>query len=187
MRPPALFCRGLSSVTLEKKGRVRDTFTIHIFYADGSAPESGERRLSDLSPKWLAICGDLLTHHGPVMRHNMGGTLSQFDVVMAGPAVELLAFGKTSFRLAISLGTASKQDDATVSQFRELWTRLVESTGNTVAAAAMRVFDRAATEPCVLVVDTCQPVDDDDKLALYQLGEHLIGAYIKYCAASAPG
>src|SRR4051794_3598729 len=103
---------------------MRDKFTTHIFYADGGSPESGDRRLSDLSPRWLAIFDDLLTRHGPVMRHNMGSTLSHFDVVMAGPAVELLAFGKICFRLAISLGTASEQDQASVSQFREVWIRL---------------------------------------------------------------
>src|SRR5262245_41850280 len=148
---------------------MREAFAIRIFYADGGPPESGERRISDLSPKWMGIGEDLLASYGPVMRHNMGSTLSHVDVVMAGPTVELLAFGQTCFRLAISLGTGSEQDRATVLQFRETWKQLVESTGNTVDATAVRILDQAATEQCVLVLDTCQPVDDGQKLALAQL------------------
>jgi len=163
---------------------VHDGFAVRIFYADGGPPESGERRISDLSPKWMAICDDLLAGYGPVMKHNMGSTLSHFDIAMAGPMVELLAFGQTCFRLAISLGSGSEQDRATVSQFRGLWTGLVQSAGNTVDTAAMRLLDGAATERCVLVLDACQPADDGQKLALAQLGEHLAAAYFKYCAAS---
>jgi hypothetical protein len=114
----------------------------------------------------------------------MGSTLSHFDIAMGGPMVELLAFGQTCFRMAISLGRDSEQDQAAVSQFREIWTGLANSAGNTVDPAATRILDQAATERCVLVLDTCQPVDDDQKLALLQLGEHLAGSYFKYCTAS---
>ena len=165
---------------------MREVFAIQIFYADGGPPESGERRISDLSPKWMSICDDLIASYGPVMKHNMGSTLSHFDIAMAGPMVQLLAYGQTCFRIAISLGTGSEQDRATVLQFREIWTRLVESAGNTVDPAAMRVLDQAASERCVLVLDALQPVDADQKLALLQLGEHLAGAYFKYGAASEP-
>jgi len=86
------------------------------------------------------------------------------------------------FRLAISPGISPAQDRATVLQFREIWTRLVESAGNTVELAAMRILGQAETEQSVLVLDTCQPaVDDHQKAALAQLGEHIAGAYIKYC------
>ena len=164
---------------------MREVFTVHIFYPDGDPPDSGERRISDLSQKWMGICSGLLTHYGPVMKHNMGSTLAHFDIAMAGPIVELLAFDQMCFRLAISLGSSSEQDRATVLQFREIWTRLVESAGKTVEPAAMRILDQAATEQSVLVLDTCLPaVDDDQKVALAQLGEHLAGAYIKYCASS---
>jgi len=164
---------------------MREGFTVHIFYPDGDPPESGERRIGNLSPKWLGICSELLTYYGPVMKHNMGSTLAHVDIAMAGPVVELLAFDQVCFRLAISLGTSSEQDRATVLQFREIWTRLVESAGNAVDPAAMRILDQAATKPSVLVLDACQPaVDDDQKVALAQLGEHLAGAYIKYCASS---
>jgi hypothetical protein len=67
-------------------------------------------------------------------------------------------------------------------QFREIWTWLVESAGNTVELTAMRILDQAETEQSLLVLDTCQPaVDDNQKLALAQLGEHIACAYIKYC------
>jgi hypothetical protein len=161
---------------------MREVFTVHIFYPDGDSPESGERRISDLSPKWMGIFSELLTHYGPVMKHNMGSTLDHFDIAIAGSMVELFAFDHMCFRLAISLGSGSEQDRATVLQFREIWTRLVESAGNTVELAAMRILDQAETEQSVLVLDTCQPaVDDDQKAALFQLGEHIAGAYIKYC------
>jgi hypothetical protein len=162
---------------------MREVFTVHIFYPDGGPPESGERRISNLSPKWMGICSEMLAHYGPVMKHNMGNALAHFDIAMAGPMVELLAFGQMCFRLAISLGSSSEQDRATVLQFRQIWTRLVEGAGNTIHPEAMRVLNEAAMEQSVLVLDTCQPaVDDDQKVALAQLGEHLAGAYIKYCA-----
>jgi hypothetical protein len=163
---------------------VRDVFAIHVFYADGGPPESGERRISELAPKWIGICDDLLAHHGPVMRHNMGSTLSHFDIVMAGPMLELLAFGQACFRLAISLGTGSEQDQATVLEFCKIWSRLVESAGNKVNPVATGILDQAATKQSVLVLDTAQPADKADKLALAQLGQHLAAAYFKWCAAS---
>ena len=164
---------------------MREILNVHIFYPDGDPPESGERRISDLSPKWIGIFSDLLTGYGPVMKHKMGSTLSHLEIRMAGPMVELLAFDQVCFRLGISLGTGSEQDRATVLQFREIWTLLVEQAGNTVEPVAMGILDQAATGQSVLVLDMCQPsVDDDQKLALAQLGDHLVGAYIKYCSAS---
>src|SRR5439155_5915840 len=100
----------------------------------------------------MSICDDLLASYGPVMKHNMGSTLAHFDIAMAGPMVELLAYGQTCFRLGISLGTNSEQDRATILHFREIWTRLVENAGNMADPAAMRTLDQAATEQCVLVL-----------------------------------
>lgn len=165
-------------------GRMRESFAIHIFYADGASPESGERRIIDLSPKWVGICSDLLSRLGPVLKHNMGSTLSHFDIVMAGPMIELHAHDQLCFRLAISLGTQSEQDQTAVAQFRELWTHLATSAGNEIDSAAARILNHAPATQCILVLDVGSTIEDGQKLALLQLGEHLSGAYMSMSTAS---
>lgn len=160
---------------------MRDNFAIHCFYADGGLPDSGSRRISDLSPKWLAICDDLLAAHGPVLKHNMGSTLSHFDIAMAGPMIELNAYGQPGFVLAITLGTGSQQDQATVLKFREDWSRLVESAGKKIHPAGVIVLNQATREQSILILDLCPSLEEDQKLALLQFGEHLAGAYLRYC------
>jgi hypothetical protein len=167
---------------------MQDTFAIHIFYPDGDPPESGEKKISELSPKWLGICADLLAHYGPVMTHNMGSTLSHLAIKMGGPTVHLLAYDHVCYQLAISRGSGSKQDRAAVSQFRILLEKAVEIAGKTVDPAAIAVLDAAPGTPSVLIFDMCQPaVDEPQKHALADLGVHLAGAYYQYRAAETEG
>jgi len=178
----------LSLTLVSRSWLMQDTFALHIFYPDGGPPESAEKRISELSPKWLSICADLLAHHGPVMNHNMGGTLSHLDIRMGGPTVHLLAFGHLCHQLAISRGSGSEQDRAAVSQFKILLEKIAEIAGRVVDRAAIAVLDEAPCAQSVLVFDMCQPaVDENQKHALVDLGVHLAGAYYQYCASETEG
>ncbi len=167
---------------------MQDTFALHIFYPDGGPPDSAEKKISELSPKWLGICADLLAHYGPVMNHNMGNALSHFDVRMGGPTVHLLAFEHLCYQVAISRGSGSEQDRAAVSQFKTLLEKAVEIAGKVVDRAVIAVLDEASCTQSALVFDMCQPaVDENQKHALADLGVHLAGAYYQYSASETEG
>ena len=157
-------------------------FELHLFFLDGEPPESAAFQMSTLSQKWLAIGSDLLDHYGPVFRHNMGGHLSHFDIGMAGPQIRLFAHGQQCFYIAVSLGTDSKQDKAAADQFGQSFMASVNACGNDPHSEAIEVISRAPAQLCALSLDVLHPsISDDDKVALAQLGNHLVGAYMLYC------
>ena len=168
---------------VSRRWLMHETFAIHIFYPDGGPPESAEKKISELSPKWLGVCADLLAHYGPVMNHNMGGTLPHFDIRMGGPTVHLMAHKHLCYQLAISRGSGSEQDRAAVSQLEVLLEKAVEIAGKAVDRAAIAVLDEAPCTPSVLIFDMCErAVDEDQKHALAELGVHLAGAYYQYAS-----
>lgn len=160
-------------------------FAIHVFYPDGGAPESGVQTPEQLSDKWLTLCSTLINKSGPVMSRNMGGTLSHFDVEMAGPIGQLLVLGHRCFYFAISRGTNSNQDQTAITHFRSIAENVIQTVGNRVTESASSVLTDAVEFPCLLLLDTCQAeVVDDQKSALAQLGIHLAAAYFQYCKST---
>jgi len=160
------------------------SFAIHIFYPDGDSPESGKQKMKSLSKRWLTVCSDMLSHYGPVMDHNMGSTLSHFDIKMDGPVGQLSAYGYKCFDFAISLGANSDQDRAAAQYFRNLLQQVVDAAGVSLRGDTVAVLDEAPSHPGLLLFDGGTPeVDDDQKGALMQLGFHLAGAYFQYCEA----
>ncbi len=160
------------------------SYKTHIFYPDGRVPESGTQDISALSAKWLRVCAELLNHYGPVMDHNMGSTLSHFTIRMGGPIGELLIHGMTCFKFAISIGTGSEQDRATVNHFMDSFSRLCEACKATPEDKAVALIGQAADHTTCLFLDLCNPkIDPDQKGAMFQLGNHMAGAYIQYCGS----
>jgi hypothetical protein len=156
-------------------------FGVHIFYSDGGPPESGSQSIDALSVSWLSICRDLLNAKGAVFCHNMGSTLSHFDIELAGPVGRLVANGKTCFDIAITLGANTDQDVLTSTYFRKKLDDYVNSSGNALSQSAFDTIDAAATNRCVLLIDNCvSDVDDEQKHALIQIGYHLVAAYYEY-------
>jgi hypothetical protein len=167
---------------------MQDTFALYIFYPDGGPPVSGEKKISELSSKWLGICADLLAQHGPVMNHNMGAPLSHIDIRMGGPTVHLMAFEHLCYQVAITRGEGSEKDRAAVEQFKVFLETAAEITEKTVDPAAIAVLDEALCTQSVLVFDMCQPaVDENQKHALLDLGVHLAGAYYQYRESETEG
>ncbi len=159
-------------------------FAVHLFFPDGEAPVSSQWAFKDLSERWLTVCSDLLNEAGPVINRNMGNTLSHFDVKMGGPMGELLAFRHLCFIFAISLGEDSEQDKATVEHFEKTLQTTADAGGQNLCDQVRHVIQNAASTPTFLVLDmVAVEVSDDQKEALLQLGTHLAGAYLRYCAA----
>lgn len=157
-------------------------FKIHFFYPDGGPPESGEQLIDGLSEKWLKICNDLLEHYGPVINHNMGSTLSHFDIRMGGPIGTLLVNGNTCFEFAISLGQISKQDRATTNHFKNILLKTREITSTPISESALNIVEMANNYSTLLLFDSVNTeVNENDKEALIDLGVHLAGAYFQYC------
>jgi hypothetical protein len=117
----------------------------------------------------------------------MGGSLSFFDVRVAGPQIELLAYGNPCFYLVTSRGKASRQDVASAKLFCRKFTALVESAGigSAPTPGALTVIDQAPSQCCALILDQLNTeIENEEKEALAQLGYHLIAAYLQYCDSS---
>jgi hypothetical protein len=160
---------------------VVERFLIKVFYPDGGPPESGTQEITDLSGQWMSVCSDFLEYHGPVMTHNMGGTLSHFDIHMGGPVGQLYAYGRPCFEFAISRGTEWGQDQGAVDHFVAIIQSAESESEQTVTYDVVSSAREAALFPTLLIFDRCDPeVPDEQKGALMQLGYHLAGAYLKY-------
>jgi hypothetical protein len=160
---------------------------IHFLFPDGSPSESGSIEWSALSPKWLAICGELLSHFGPVFHHKMGAELSAFDIQLGGPVGQLLAQGHCAFHFAISLGAANGQDKATVAHFEHLYAAACNSAGYPPLPACTEAIRSSVVEPTLLLFDPCDPqIDQDDRAVAVELTFHLAGAYIRWCEPATP-
>ena len=156
-------------------------FGIHFFYPDGEPPESGVQRFDTLSEKWLSICRDVFKLNGPVFTHNMGNSLSHFDIEFAGPICKLKINGRTCFELAITSGVAAQQDIATIDYFRTTLGRYVCLSGSELSDSASAKIKSAVANPSVLVIDhLVNDIEDEQKHALIELGYHFVGAYYEY-------
>ena len=156
-------------------------FGIHFFYPDGGPPESGVQRIDALSEKWLSICRNVFKLNGPVFTHNMGSTLSHFDIDFAGPICQLRIHGRMCFELAISSGTHTQQDVATMEHFRKTLVHCASISGSELSDSASATITDAVANPCVLVIDQLvDEIEDEDRHALIQLGYHFVGAYYEY-------
>ena len=152
------------------------------FYPDGGAPEKTMIPEAAISDRWFSVCADILGSLGPVFKHNMGSTLSHFDVHMAGPMGRLLLNGTPCYEFAISRGTAAEQDAAAVEHFAELVLKAWQVAEAPVVEDAQVFLDGCDARPSLLLLDYCRPeMDDGQKLALGQLGIHLASAYLDYC------
>ena len=152
--------------------------TVLTFFPDGAAPERTELAASQISDRWLSVCRDILNHHGPVFEHNMGSTLSHFDLHLAGPMGRLSVNGCACYELGISLGMGSRQDNETMEWFRGFLREACEVAKSTLSGDAISATNGLGAVPSVMLFDYCNPqIPDDQKAAMGQLGLHLVNAY----------
>jgi len=157
-------------------------FDIVTFFPDGEAPEISRIETSRLSKRWLDVCSGMLNDLGPVFQHNMGSTLTHFDVHLAGPMGRLLAFGKACYEFSISLGESSDQDSQALSHFRDFLKQACKTAGSALSPGAIAALSERINTPSLIMFDYCNSgIGDDQKLAIGQLGIHLANAYYDYC------
>ncbi len=157
-------------------------FKMTIFYPDGGQPEPVAYRASALSPKWSKICHDMLEELGVVFRHNMGHTLSHFDIQLAGPMGRLLVHGHPCYEFSIFCGRRDEQDMATLRHFQDFVVAACDVAHTTFSAEGQAALQALGHQPALLMFDYCRPeIDADQKIAIGQLGVHLADAYFDYC------
>ena len=161
-------------------------FKVITFFPDGEPPENGFVEQEALSDKWMSICNDIYKGYGVVFRHNMGSTLSHFDIYMAGPMGRLSVNQKACFEISISLGTGSEQDKATIEHFQAFYLEACKVAKAPVPSEeTLGAFIGLEKEITLLTFDYCNPeIDDQDKVAIGQLGLHLANAYYDFCISN---
>jgi hypothetical protein len=162
-------------------------FDTLIYYPDGAPPETAHNEPRALSQRWLAVCAGLLAEHGPVFKHNMGSTLSHFDIEMGGPLGRLAVHRTPCFEFWISLGRGTAQDKATVSHFVEFHRKACAAANSSVQAEALTPMRDLHAKPALIMFDYCNPqIEQDQRAAIAQLGLHLADAYFEYCEPGQP-
>jgi hypothetical protein len=156
-----------------------------IFFPDGKEPVVSQIDPATLSPKWSAICADILDQLGPVFKYNMGSTLSHFDIEMAGPFGRLIVHDTRCFDFWIIRAPQSEQDRSTVQHFTEFLHSACKIPGSLPTAATLDSLRQLESTSGLIFFDYCQPeIDENQKDAIAQLGVHLGHAYLEY---SEPG
>ena len=159
-----------------------ESWQVHQFFPDGDVPVSGTYQMPQLSERWLAVCESFLDQFGPVFNQDLGSTLSHFRIRMAGPVGELFAHDEVHFVFGLSRGQHSDQDRSSVDWFAKHLRTIVTSQGRLVAPEVESTLEKSELTPTFLLLDLARKdLDDDQKVALFQLGIHLAGAYFRWC------
>jgi hypothetical protein len=129
----------------------------------------------------------MLDQLGIVFHHNMGHTLSHFDVHLAGPMGRLLVHGSPCYELSILRGHRDEQDLATIRHFQDFAIAACDAAHTKFSDAGRAALQSLAGQPALLMLDYCNPkIAADQKVAIGQLGAHLAAAYFDYCEDGQP-
>lgn len=165
---------------------VPTSFETLIFYPDGKEPEVSHIDPATLSPKWSAICTDILAKRGPVFKHNMGSTLAHFEIEMAGPVGRLLVHNTRCFDFWITRAPQSEQDRATIRHFAQFLHTAWEASGAPLTTATLESLERLGSRNGLIFFDYCRPeIEPDQKAGIAQLGFHLAHSYFEYSKEAA--
>lgn len=152
-----------------------------VFFLDGLLPENSQSTASELSAHWLAICHEILDRDGPVFTSSMGGSLSHFEIELAGTIGRLFAYGKHCFDFSVSTGIANEKNLSTVSHFEHLYRASLSEAGLALSEGVAMIIRNSLNAPSVLLFDRMvDEIPEDQKSALAQLGMHFGTALIQY-------
>jgi hypothetical protein len=152
------------------------------FAADGELLGTRTRPISELSPKWLKICDELIEFHGPVFKTSLGQNLSHIGVsVTSASGAALCTFsvhGSVTLTTAYFLGMFPSAES-------ELQAVMLASLRNThlvqAAAESDKPFESLLglqQRPlCVFVFWAPDGVSEQDNDLVREFGEHLAGAF----------
>ncbi len=169
------------SKCLTLRDAMSQSLGVLIYFPDGKSPEESPCDVATLSPRWSAMCSEIISSHGPVFRYNMGGTLAHFDVEMAGPIGRLLIHKIRCIDFWVRRAV-NAQAQAVIDHFTDFFRRACESSGSSPDAKAFAPLRRLDHANALILFDYCNPaIGEDDKAAMAQLAVHLANAYLAYC------
>ena len=136
--------------------------------------------MAALSPRWLPVCNDLLNHYGPVFTHNMGGTLSHFEIRFTAGIAHYYAHGHAVVSAVYLPGVSAAQDSGAL----EVFTHHVTSSAPVQrlcadpSGFASHLRTHSERPLSIGLVWGNSQVAESDAEALIELGTHLAGAYL---------
>ena len=157
-------------------------YTIASYTPEGFFVGKGEWELSKLSDKWLTICKDIITRHGPVFQHNMGEALSYLDIAFTAGIGHFYVDGRPAFTLALLSGENSDHDETILAEFDQY---LREDGGVQDQCPDIDSFSESVRSHndrplCISVIRSDPAIDAKKFDAVMELGIHFAGAYLCY-------
>jgi hypothetical protein len=170
-----------------EKGMPRpETFTSAIYLLNGEFVGKGDWHLANMSERWLKVCGDLLGSYGPVFTHNMGSTLSRFDIQLTAGVAHFRCGGELVLSAVYLPGVRPTADAGALSVFAK---QILNSPAFAAACSDPSAFSSHLSthveRPLAINFLWATPgVDEDDQGALVELAHHLAAEYLcRYMAA----
>jgi hypothetical protein len=157
-------------------------YTIASYTPDGFFVGKGEWDLSRLSEKWLTICKDIISRHGPVFQHNMGAALSYLDIAFMAGIGHFFVDGRPAFSLALLSGETVEQDENILTEFVQ-YLREDENVMDRcpdIDGFVESVKSHNDRPLCISVIWSDPVIDDKKYDAVMELGIHFAGAYLCY-------
>jgi hypothetical protein len=156
-------------------------FDVICFAFDGELLGQERQALSDLSAKWLSVCGDFLASYAPVFDASLGGPLDHIRFKWTASDGTALVTVSTHGMITSSFALASGVSPGTE---RKVLTMFVESLRNTdivkQVANSSEPFAEILTtsdRPLLCIVIWNANVTEQDGDLVRELTMHLAGAY----------
>ena len=166
---------------------MRDAFSIAAFAPDGELQGTGVWRLSQLSPRWLAVCADLL-RKGDAFHAPLSGALSHLSVKLTSGNGAGLGMFFVNENLATSTAYFRGENSKAEAQVLDMLLDSLRSTPLVrVATSSSRPFEAFRTlsqRPLNVVVPWgSSEISEADHRLVRELSNHFAGAYL--CALPA--
>lgn len=166
-------------------------FYLAQYDIDGLPETIDFRKLSELSPKWLGLCGEFLREYGDSFDAAWSGPLARFRIRFTSAPSVALATVLVHGRVAASLALVSGQAPSAEKEVLELFVASLRGVRVVQAAAASSepFGDLAALVPRPLMVVVPWPdpeISDEDYGLVSELSIHLAGAFFAGLAQDWP-
>ena len=162
--------------------RVSNAFHIAAFAPDGELQGTGVWLLSKLSPRWLAVCDNLLTH-GEVFRTSLSGALSHIEIKLTSSNGAGLGMFFVRGSLAISTAYFRGENPQAEEQVLEMLLDSLRSSAIVQSAAtsatpfeALRSLNERPLN--VVIAWGSSEICEADHQLVRELSNHFAGAYL---------
>lgn len=161
-----------------------ESFTAYHFASDGESLGSRLLEASQLSPRWLAVCSELLADNGPVFECSMGSTLEHYRIKCTAGIVHFSVSNAPALFAAIVPDQPHVQAEAVLTTFA---THVGALTPVKQQCPDVASFQRAIAaipeRPAYVVLNWFNAeVPEPDQEAIFQLSLHFAAAYLRWGA-----